>query len=183
MIFWKLSNTNDVYVKKMILMTTNEKNFLNDQEDRLNHKKSVNIYHGENPDNIVFEGGTTGEEPTTIQDTMNFTEADRGDDGIRTSSPTENTPETEADFVEDRGVAPQESEPEQDLLGSDFLGTNDPGTSGMEGEGMGGHNFGKQVHTASGNDKDNPSRTAGSSNAYFKDDPSEENAGPDSLKE
>ncbi|MGV8880352.1 MAG: hypothetical protein ACOH2A_15130 [Sphingobacteriaceae bacterium] len=162
-------------------MTTNRNNILSDPEDHFDDNKPVNIYHGENPNNVVFEGGTTGEEPTTINDTMHFTEGDRGDDGIRMSSPTENTPETEedADIREDGSIPGIEVE--KDTLGNDFLGTNNPAISGMEG--MGGHNFGEEVFTPSGNDKDNPSRTAGNRNDFFNDEPSEENAGPDSLKQ
>lgn len=160
-------------------MTSNQDGYLDDHPDHSKPKKSVNVYHGENPENIVFEGGTTGEPPTTIKDTMNFSESDRGDDGIRTSSPTENTPESEEEMETDQPDALSEPDP----LNPDFLGTNDPRHRAMEGEGMGGHNFGNDVHPPFGNDIDNPSRNAGNNNAYFKEEPSEENAGSDDLKD
>lgn len=44
-----------------------------------------------------------------------------------------------------------------------------------EGEPMGGHNFGKDSHPPTGDDKANPSRNAGYTNAYLaKTEPSEE---------
>jgi hypothetical protein len=39
---------------------------------------------------------------------------------------------------------------------------------GMEGQGMGGQNFGENNITPSGDDKANPSQTAGYTNAYFR---------------
>lgn len=166
----------------MTAMTTNRDDILSDPEDHLDDNKPVNIYHGENPDNVVFEGGTTGEEPTTINDTMHFTEGDRGDDGIRMSSPTENTPETEED-VDDLGYSSVPAiELEKDSLGNDFLGTNDPSIPGMEGERTGSHDFGKKAFNSSHFEKDDLPRTARGDNDYVKDDASEKDTNPDSLK-
>ena len=51
----------------------------------------------------------------------------------------------------------------------------DPNAPGMEGQGMGGQAFGQNNLTPSGNDKDNPSQTAGTGNAYFnRTQPAEE---------
>jgi hypothetical protein len=45
----------------------------------------------------------------------------------------------------------------------------------MEGRPMGGHNFGQNNNTPAGNDKNNPSQYAGTTNAYFnRTEPSEE---------
>ena len=44
-----------------------------------------------------------------------------------------------------------------------------------EGQPMGGQNFGRDTHTTSGDDKNNPSQNAGHSNAYFaRTEPSDE---------
>jgi hypothetical protein len=54
----------------------------------------------------------------------------------------------------------------------------------MEGQPMGGHNFGKEGKaTPMGDDKDNPSRNAGYSNAYFaRTEPSEEDTANNNFK-
>lgn len=55
---------------------------------------------------------------------------------------------------------------------SEMKDTNAPG---MEGQGMGGQAFGQNNLTPSGDDKDNPSRSAGKGNAYFnRTQPAEE---------
>jgi hypothetical protein len=54
----------------------------------------------------------------------------------------------------------------------------------LEGQPMGGHNFGKEGKaTPTGDDKDNPSRNAGYTNAYFaRTEPSEEDTANNNFK-
>jgi hypothetical protein len=63
---------------------------------------------------------------------------------------------------------------EKDLKRS-FVYQEDKEKVGMEGEPMGGQNFGENNLTPSGDDKNNPSRNGGYSNAYFaRTEPAEE---------
>lgn len=53
----------------------------------------------------------------------------------------------------------------------------------MEGSGMGGQNFGKNNNTPSGDDKNNPSQTAGNTNPYFaRTEPSKEHPEDSNFK-
>ncbi|MBW4890776.1 hypothetical protein KXQ82_13680 [Mucilaginibacter sp. HMF5004] len=58
---------------------------------------------------------------------------------------------------------------EKDLKRSFLFGDNQKvaNTPGMEGQGMGGHKFGEENHPPTGNDPNNPSQNAGSTNAYL----------------
>ena len=59
----------------------------------------------------------------------------------------------------------------------------DRNLSGMEGQPMGGHNFGRDGKPTMGDDKDNPSRYAGNTNAYFnRVAPTEEDTANNNFK-
>jgi hypothetical protein len=65
----------------------------------------------------------------------------------------------------------QQDDLERDL----FISSSDKNKPVMEGKGAGGGNFGKNNVTPSGDDKNNPSRYGGYTNAYFaRTEPSEE---------
>ncbi len=60
----------------------------------------------------------------------------------------------------------------------------DVDAEGMEGKGMGGHRFGEESNTPSGDDENNPSRTAGYRNEYFRrTEPSDEHPENNNFKD
>lgn len=64
---------------------------------------------------------------------------------------------------------------EKDLEKHYLFGKGDFHPNPTEGQGTGGKNFGEENKTPSGDDKNNPSRTAGYTNAYFaRTEPSDE---------
>jgi hypothetical protein len=87
-----------------------------------------------------------------------------------TRSGSENEKEPKAYQVDDSNNI-KENKLERNLYGNS-RGNMKPV---REGEGMGGQNFQRNNNTPAGNDKNNPSRYAGTSNAYFnRTEPSEE---------
>ncbi|HEY2581352.1 MAG TPA: hypothetical protein VGI43_06080, partial [Mucilaginibacter sp.] len=72
---------------------------------------------------------------------------------------------------------------EKDLERSLFINSHDKNKPVMEGKGMGGGSFGKNNLTPSGDDKNNPSRYAGHSNAYLAvTEPAEEHPEDSNFK-
>lgn len=72
---------------------------------------------------------------------------------------------------------------EKDLEKTYLFGKGDFHPNPTEGKGIGGSNFGEQHLTPSGDDKNNPSRNAGYTNAYFaRTEPSDEHPENENFK-
>jgi len=90
------------------------------------------------------------------------------------SQPNGNSPATENKRPTGYRVDDDDNIEEKDLERS-FIYDEDKEKPGMEGKPMGGQNFGNNNLTPAGDDKNNPSQSAGYSNAYFdRTEPSEE---------
>ncbi|TWR31253.1 hypothetical protein FPZ43_01895 [Mucilaginibacter pallidiroseus] len=82
---------------------------------------------------------------------------------------------------DDNNLEEKDLRKEAFMFGSEEKQGNEPG---MEAEGAGGHSFGKNNSTPSGDDKNNPSQTAGYSNEYFRrTEPSEEHPENNNFKD
>ena len=139
-------------------MNQQDNNVLKDQNGFL--KETSN----QNPNKVVFEGGTYSNKPTTQADVEKNDDLEHGDHGTTTMTPTNDLPKEAYDETADNNR--DDDEDFEDTVGEDHLGfdadndepterelkktwignektVHDASAKGLEGEPMGGHNFGK----------------------------------------
>ncbi len=84
-------------------------------------------------------------------------------------------------YRDDQGKNKQEKDLKRSFLFGDT--TKDTRAPGMEGQGMGRHKFGEENHPPTGNDPNNPSQNAGTTNAFLaQTDPLEEHPENNNFK-